>query len=69
MSFISSLAIVYLNIQALGRSLSCALVSSEGGLVSKNTWSLWVLLLLGDQSNASLVALSWENSDSLFSNK
>lgn len=46
-------------------SLSGSLVSAEGGLVDVGGGSLWVGSLLGDQSNSSLVALSWENSDSL----
>ena len=45
--------------------LSCGLVSAEGGLVGSGTWLLGVLLLLGDQSNSSLVALSSLDSDSL----
>jgi hypothetical protein len=46
--------------------LSCGLVSAKGDLVDRASWSLWVLRLLGDQRNSSLVALSWCNSDGLF---
>ena len=47
-------------------ALSCALVSAKGNLVDRASWSLWVLRLLGDQRNSSLVTLSWRNSDGLF---
>lgn len=46
--------------------LSCGLVGTEGGLVSVASRSLGVLGLLCDQRNTSLVALSWDNSNSLY---
>lgn len=46
-------------------SLSCGLVCAKGDLVGGLSRSLWVLRLLGDQSNTSLVALSWDNSNGL----
>lgn len=45
------------------RGLAGGLVAAESDLVETGSWSLWVLLLLGDQSNTSL--LSWNDTDSL----
>ncbi len=34
--------------------------------MSSSAWTLCVLGLLGDESNSSFVALSWDNSDGLY---
>jgi hypothetical protein len=50
---------------SVGDALSGGLVGSEGDLVCLSSWSLHVLRLLGDQGDASLVTLSWNNSHGL----
>lgn len=45
-------------------SLAVGLVASDGDL-GNGAWALGLCVLLGDKSDTTLLALSWENTDSL----
>lgn len=49
----------------IGNSLARALVAAKRNLILVVGWSLDVLRLLGDQSDSALVALCWDDCNSL----